>query len=187
MGTTYFKRFRMEIDLAGRDFSQVLPPPGYRFVAWDPGLLEAHAEAKFHSFRTEIDSNVFPCLAEFDGCLRLMTEIMRKDGFLSDATWLAAYEGRRPDAPEFCGTIQGVRDKSGIGAVQNLGITPMHRNRGLGTALMFKSLDGFRQAGLRRVYLEVTARNDGAIKLYRRMGFAKARTVYKAVDVVCAV
>ena len=46
-----------------------------------------------------------------------------------------------------------------------------------------KALEGFRAAGLRRAYLEVTAQNDGAIRLYQRIGFVKARTVYKAVEV----
>jgi hypothetical protein len=44
-------------------------------------------------------------------------------------------------------------------------------------------LRGFRQAGLRRAYLEVTAQNEGAIRLYRRLGFVKVRTVYKAVEI----
>jgi ribosomal protein S18 acetylase RimI-like enzyme len=45
-----------------------------------------------------------------------------------------------------------------------------------------KSLAGFQEAGLRRAFLEVTAQNEGAIRLYRRLGFFKARTVYKAVE-----
>ena len=49
--------------------------------------------------------------------------------------------------------------------------------------LLLKSLQGFQAAGLRRTFLEVTAQNDGAIRLYQRLGFAKARTVYKAVEV----
>jgi len=85
---------------------------------------------------------------------------------------------------EYCGTIQGMRDRSGMGAVQNLGIVPGHRGRGLGTALLHSALAGFGQAGLTKAFLEVTAQNDGAIKLYRRLGFRRARTVYKAVEVV---
>lgn len=180
MALTYFKRFRMEIDLAGLDVRDPLMPAGYRLASWDPGLLPAHAETKYLSFRTEIDANVFPCLGEYDGCVRLMQEISRKDGFLPEATWLAVGE----ESPgEFCGTVQGIRDRNGMGAIQNLGIVPEHRNRGLGSVLMMKALQGFRRAGLRRAFLEVTAQNDGAIKLYRRLGFVKARTVYKAIEV----
>jgi hypothetical protein len=170
----------MEIDLTSVDSREPPLPVGYHLAAWDPGLLPAHAESKYLSFRTEIDANVFPCLGEYDGCVRLMQEISRKDGFLPEATWLAIND----EGPgEFCGTVQGIRDRSGLGAIQNLGIVPEHRGRGLGSALMMKALNGFRRAGLRRAYLEVTAQNDGAIKLYRRLGFAKARTVYKAIEV----
>lgn len=184
MNLTYFKRFRMEIDLAalGKRPEPVLPA-GYRWLGWSADLVEAHADAKYRSFRTEIDANVFPCLGDSGGCLRLMHEISEKDGFMPTATWLIANEWPPEEPTDYCGTIQGVVDRSGFGAIQNVGITPEHRGRGLGTALLLRSLAGFRGAGLRRVYLEVTAQNDGAIKLYERLGFRTVRTVYKSVEV----
>jgi ribosomal protein S18 acetylase RimI-like enzyme len=177
----YFKRYRMEVTLAGHDVSPSRPPEGYYFQVWNPALLDEFAEAKFMSFRSEIDANVFPCLGEVDGCRRLMREIVRKPGFLPETTWLLTYR-RGSKRPEFCGTVQGIRDAAGLGAIQNLGIAPEHRNAGLGTILLFYALQGFRQAGLNRVYLEVTAQNDGAIRLYRRLGFVTVKTVYKAVE-----
>ena len=183
MDLTYFKRYRMEIELAGQDLSRVELPADYRFLAWDESLLDAFAEAKYRSFRGEIDSNVFPCLGELDGCRRLMGEISRKPGFLSEATWLIAHVGADRENPEYCGTIQGIRSRAGLGAIQNIGISPGHRDRGLGTRLLFRALDGFRQAGLPRVYLEVTAQNEAAIRLYHRLGFATVKTVFKVVEV----
>jgi len=41
---------------------------------------------------------------------------------------------------------------------------------------------GFREKGIARVYLEVTAQNVGAVRLYQRLGFRRTRTVYKAAD-----
>ncbi len=185
MDLTYFKRYRMEIDLTGRDLSRPTPY-GYRFVAWSPSLLDAFAEAKYHSFCDEIDANVFPCLGEQDGCRRLMREIARKPGFIPDATWLAAMADPRTGEEENCGTIQGIRNRNGIGAIQNLGITPPHRGTGLGTSLLFQALRGFRRAGLNRVFLEVTAQNEGAIRLYSRLGFATVKTVFKTVEMACS-
>jgi ribosomal protein S18 acetylase RimI-like enzyme len=182
MGLTYFKRFRMEIDLNGRPLAAPSVPAGYRLLAWDDSLLEAHAEAKYHSFRGEIDSNVFPCLGDWLGCQRLMQEIRDKQGFLPAATWLVAH-GSAEGGYEYCGTIQGIRDYAGMGAIQNLGVTPEHRGRELGTCLLIRALGGFQGAGLRRAFLEVTAQNHDAIRLYQRVGFSKARTVYKAVEV----
>jgi hypothetical protein len=183
MGLTYFKRYRMEIDLFGRDFSRPPPPSGYCFLPWHRSLLEAHADVKFRSFRDEIDANVFPCFNDLAGCQRLMAEISRKQGFLPGATWLAAALDRDGTHRDYCGTIQGVRDPTGVGAIQNLGITPGHRNLSVGTCLLFRALEGFCRAGLGRVYLEVTADNQGAIRLYRRLGFRTVKTVFKVSEV----
>lgn len=185
MPLTYFKRYRMEYDLA----TPVAPSPepeGYRLIPWRTSLLDAHAESKYQSFRFEIDANVFPCLGEREGCRRLMGEIARRPGFLPEATWLIAWCPLEGDALEYCGTIQGIRDRTNLGSVQNLGITPPHRGRRLGTCLLMKALEGFQQACLDRAYLEVTAQNTGAVRLYERLGFRTVKTVYKAVEVAYA-
>ena len=184
MGMTYFRRFRMEISLQAPLFASPPLPPDYHLVAWSSGLVDAHAEAKFHSFSYEIDANVFPCLGEREGCLRLMREIAKRDGFLREATWLLVHESGADDF-DYCGTVQGVRDAD-FGAIQNLGITMSHRGHGLGTHLLHRSLRGFQEAGLKKAYLEVTAQNTGAVKLYHRLGFRRVKTVYKAADVAYA-
>jgi RimJ/RimL family protein N-acetyltransferase len=182
MDLAYFKRFRMEIKLAGYDLRPPPLPSHYYFLPWEESLLDAFARAKYRSFRNELDANVFPCLAEFEGCRRLMSEIVRKPGFLPEATWLVVCSPGGRHRPEYCGTVQGIRDPHGLGAIQNLGTAPEHRNVGLGTSLLVQALAGFRQAGIQRVYLEVTAQNQAAIRLYRRVGFVTIRTVYKAVE-----
>jgi ribosomal protein S18 acetylase RimI-like enzyme len=175
----------MEIDLRKTDYAPQAVPIPYCVTAWEDSLVESHAEAKFSSFCYEIDANVFPCLGNREGCYRLMREIARRDGFLPTATWLLETSGEN-GASEICGTIQGVRDTRGFGAIQNLGITPGHRGLGLGTTLLFRSLRGFQEAGLDQAYLEVTAQNVGAVRLYERLGFETVRTVYKAADVAYA-
>ena len=52
---SYFKRFRMEIDLND------LPPPeplpeGYTWVAWNDALVDLHADVKAHCFADEVDA-----------------------------------------------------------------------------------------------------------------------------------
>jgi ribosomal protein S18 acetylase RimI-like enzyme len=170
----------MEIDL-----QQPLPaatlPEGYAWDAWNPALMKAHAEVKFHCFFDQIDSIVFPSLGSRSGCFLLMQEIARRPGFKPEATWLI----NGPDGP--CGTVQGIRDHRGVGAIQNLGVTTPHRGRGLGQALLLQALAGFQKAGLHHALLEVTAQNDGAIRLYRRLGFRCRKTIYKAVGPEAAI
>jgi GNAT superfamily N-acetyltransferase len=175
MAITYYKRFRMEVDLDGLGPPPRLPPQ-FRFVHWEESLIDQHAEVKFLSFRDELDALVFPCLGDRYGCQRLMREIRRKPGFLPEATWLIACPGG------FCATIQGVVDRGLVGSIQNVGVVPSYRGLGLGRALVRQSLGGFRRAGVARVFLEVTAENDGAVRIYRELGFRKAKTLYRAVD-----
>jgi len=70
------------------------------------------------------------------------------------------------------------------GAIQNVGVVPEYRGRGLGRALVLQCLAGFQAAGVPRVYLEVTACNLPAVQLYRSIGFCLARTTYRAVECV---
>ena len=170
---SYFKRFKMEIDLHGLPSPQL--PPGFSFVGWSGEWLDVHAEVLFGCFQQEIDAQVFPSLGDRQGSCCLMIEMSRKRGFLPEATWLLI----GPVGP--CGTVQGMRERSGLGSIQNIGVLPGWRGRGLGEALLLQALNGFRQAGLGRAQLEVTAQNDTAIRLYRRLGFRRAKTLYKAV------
>ncbi len=171
----YFKRYRMEIDVNG------LPPvalaEGYTLLGWHFSLLDAHAAALYASFREGIDTVVFPSLGDRTGCLSLMAEISRRPGFEPWATWLLVRDS------EYVGTVQGIRERSGLGAIQNIGIVRQHRGRGLGSALLLQALHGFRLAGLGRAFLEVTAENATAIRLYRRLGFRCRKTLYKAVEI----
>jgi ribosomal protein S18 acetylase RimI-like enzyme len=173
---SYFKRFRMELPLTDLPPLPELPP-GYSWLPWSECLVDAHAEALHVSFRNEIDAVVFPSLGDPVGCRCLMFEIARKAGFLQEATWLITSEA----GP--VGTVQGVRDRTGLGAIQNLGVAAGHRGRGLGEALLLRALGGFRACGLPAALLEVTARNDPAVRLYRRLGFRCRKTLYKAVEV----
>ena len=177
---SYFKRFKMEIDLLDAPAVPALPG-GYYWIPWEDGLLEAHAEVMFACFRDEIDSVVFPSLGDRRGCSQLMNEIRRKHGFLPAATWLLA------SSAGCCGSVQGLRDRGGLGAIQNLGVTPPHRGQGFGGILLLKALQGFYRAGLDRALLEVTAQNEAAVRLYHRLGFRRAKTVYKAVETAGAV
>ena len=189
MGMTYFKRYRMEFDLRDWRGDDPSVPENYELMPYHPGLLREHAIAKFNSFREELDANVFPCLSRRDGCLRLMREITSRGDFVPGATWLIRFRETNPKTgviqPYAVGTIQGLSTE-GWGSIQNLGIDPSHRGRGLGSILLSKAATGFCAAGLDRMHLEVTTENTGAVRLYERLGFKRSSVVYKAAEVAGA-
>lgn len=174
----YCKRFRMEVDLRG-DFPQDHSTADVGWWPWDDNLLDLHAEAKHLSFHEEMDAVLFPCFTTLDGCRHLMAAIRDRVNFCPEATWLAIGPHGIP-----VGTIQGIFDvkERYVGAIQNIGVVPEYRGNGIGAGLLRHALAGFRQARVRRVYLEVTAQNSNAIRLYRRFGFRCTKTIYKALE-----
>lgn len=172
----YYKRHRMELDLRHPRPEAELPA-GFYWLPWSPDLLDRHAQVKCACFAGETDAEVFPCLATLGGCRDLMCAIANRDTFCPRATWLVA--GR-----DCCvGTVQGLFDDNGYGAVQNLGVVAGFRGLGLGRALLLKSLEGFAAAGAKRAFLEVTAANVAAVRLYRELGFRSYKTIYREVEV----
>lgn len=178
----YHKRFRMEADLRRWRSPGVMLHPDYRLVGWSDDLAHAHGEAKFYSFRGELDAEIFPSLSKLDSCQRLMEEIRAKQGFVPEATWLVQYEAAGQRFLENSGTIQAIRLSRTRAGIQNVGVTPFHRHRGLGAVLLNAALTGLQQVGVSRVYLEVTARNTSAVRLYQRLGFRRSRTLYKSAE-----
>ncbi len=112
-----------------------------------------------------------------------------------DSEWYDVNEDRDFDAicgpsppvdyqnSQYCGTIQALLSHRGCASIQNVGVTPSHRGKGLGRALLLASLIGLRRLKIRRVRLEVTAQNERALQLYRCFGFRTVRTLYKTVAV----
>lgn len=182
MSVIYFKRHKMELQLdecAWESDSEL--PEGIQFVPWSPRLLNRHAEVKWQSFRHELDSHVFPCLGEINGCRQLMKEIASRKNFVPQATWLACRSVFTTELQP-CGTIQGLRVSGREGAIQNIGVHSECRDLGIGSALLRKSLEGFREVGCQFVHLEVTVQNTAAIRLYERFGFRHVETLFKIAE-----
>jgi len=183
MTLTYFKRFQMELDLAiwssGKDETDEPLAPQYRFLAWNKEDLSRHAKVKFQTFEFEIDAHVFPSLSEYEGCHRLMTQITNRDNFIPEATWLVEFQPDEAATAIAVATIQVLHDLENRGAIQNIAVTPDHRHQGIGTALVKRALSNLKSLDIPRAMLEVTAQNNGALRLYERLGFQIVRTVYK--------
>jgi mycothiol synthase len=124
-----------------------------------------------------MDSQVLPNLSHLAGCQQIMRAIRGHEGFCPLATWLIA------NSEGAVATIQGIIDDAGLAAIQNLGVLPSYRGLKLGEALLVRAMRGFHSAGATRICLEVTARNEPAIRLYRKFGFRNVRTLYKPVEV----
>lgn len=188
----YFKRHRMELDLRHPRPPAELPP-GFYWLPWESSVQDLHARVKFQCFIGEMDARVFPSLSTVAGCRELMDAIVARSGFCPRATWLVAVNGwssgrtggvhlgNGPDVG--VATVQGLLDPDRCGGIQNLGVIASYRGLGIGMAILLRALDGFAASGARRAFLEVTAMNEPAVKMYRRLGFRNYKTIYREMDV----
>jgi ribosomal protein S18 acetylase RimI-like enzyme len=179
MSQTSHKRFRMQISLRNVLLKPPRLPEGYQWLSWRSLLLERHAQVKWRAFKDDLDGRVFSCLGESSGCLGLMRDIAAQKTFCQAATWMVVYQPELNWPASDCGTIQGILRPGGIGAIQNVGVTPDHRGQGIGRALVIQALRGFIQCGMACSVLEVTAENEAAVRLYQSIGFEVIEVLYR--------
>lgn len=129
-----------------------------------PVLKEAFATGDTYPFPPEI--------AEADARYAWME--------VPQATYVAVEEGI------ILGTYYIKPNQPGLGAhICNAGyiVSKAARNRGLGRALCAHSLDEARRLGFRGIQFNlVVATNEGALRLWKRMGFTVVGTVPGAFD-----
>jgi len=168
-----FRPARWYIDMR-RDLREPLPGmPGLgslRLEPYLPGLAEpvrlAHNEA----------------FADHWGSEPLTPEIWMRD-FVGDPFFRGALSFVAFDGDEIAGyTVNYVAESdweaSGVreGWVGQLGVRRRWRRRGLATALLVRSMEAFRDAGLEAATLGVDAENPtGALGVYERVGFRSIR------------
>lgn len=176
MSVPLFPRFHMELQLRGQEFEVPPLPEGFHARPWHPTLLEAFITTHYLSFRNETDARLFTSFQTLRGARRVVEYIVGKRGFLPEATWLIEYMPCGEVGPVYCASIQGAIDSKGHGAIQNIGVVPKFRGRKLAAHCLLRAVQGFQQAGVPVVHLEVTATNEDALRLYRGVGFEVTRS-----------
>lgn len=141
-------------------------------MPWSSPQLSDHALTLHRTFQNEPDIAMFPSLGTETGCRDLLHAMSSLNQFCPAATWLAKHDAT------CIGTVQALIQENGEGEIQNLGVLPSARGRGIGATLLALCLNGFFSIGCRKVVLEVSASNAPAVNLYRKFGFHPYKTVY---------
>tara|TARA_B100002051_G_C16367878_1_gene454321 strand:+ start:82 stop:510 length:429 start_codon:yes stop_codon:yes gene_type:complete len=63
-----------------------------------------------------------------------------------------------------------ITSEENVARVIGFGVDPMHQSKGIGSQCWSVLNQSAKSAGLARITLEVRAKNDGAIRFYRRFG-----------------
>ncbi len=77
------------------------------------------------------------------------------------------------------GFVMGTVERAYEARILALAVEPNFRRNGIGSALTRRFIENFRDFGVQRVTLEVRVTNEGAIRMYRSLGF-EVRDVIEA-------
>ena len=148
-----YATFTMRRPRADVDGPEPAPPPGWRWVALDEGLV-----APVHAALLEM-------FADSPGTTMMPLDTFRRGAFASPPGYHLLLDG---------GAIAGLVRVSVAGQhgdVRILGRAPAYRGRGVGRLILDRGLRLLTAAGARTVAREVTATNEHALALYRAFDF----------------
>lgn len=102
------------------------------------------------------------------------------EGFLGRPGFLVATDGNRVEG--YVVSDVTPNHGRGIGHVKDIAVHPDRRGRGIGSALLARSIGVLEAHGAASVKLEVRDSNEGAKHLYRESGFEPVRRVPRYYD-----
>jgi ribosomal protein S18 acetylase RimI-like enzyme len=87
-----------------------------------------------------------------------------------------------PDAGEVEAAVLATELGPGTGHIAQVAVDPTARRRGVGTALLVRTIEAFAAAGCERVTLLVSEANQRAAAIYERLGFRDSAAFVVAVN-----
>lgn len=144
--------------------------PGMQFSPWSESLTEAASELLALAYRGHVDSRINDLYASLPGARCLVAQTT-KPGVSSRFLAPASIAARDPRSTGLQGLSLGSLVGDEVGHVNQLCVDPRARGRGLGTELLRRSIDALARAGCTAASLTVTKSNEGAVRVYERVGF----------------
>ncbi len=174
MRIRYVKRVRMSLALSEFQASERDLPADITLASWRDSLLDVHARVLHAAFCNDLDGRFFPTFRQYEACKGLVeataySQRWFKPGWLLLGSRASVDESGVPT--RFYGAVHTTKTDRRVGEIQNISVLPGSRRRGYGRALLIGALLAFQRSRFKRVDLDVTALNFGALRLYLGIGF----------------
>ncbi len=147
---------------------------GIRIRPWRESHFDDSAKLVASAYRGHVDSEINDQYRSPAGARRFLANIVEYPGcgIFFPAASFSAFDA---STGSLCGISLASLVAPDSGHVTQLCVAPSHRNAGLGAELLCRSLLSFAAHGCQSASLTVTDANQGALRLYERMGFVRRR------------
>ena len=169
----YFLCRSLQVDHCGLP---ARPASSFRILPWNYSYFTSAAEVVFDSYRGSGDVEICHDYQSLRGCIRFLRNLLESPGCgsFSQETSFVAIDERGTLLAVLMTSIIGPR----TGMIPQVSVRRDRQGNGLGTLLLATYFERARQIGLKRVALSVSEANDGAFKLYSRLGFEEAKSFH---------
>jgi len=151
-------------------------PEGIAIAPWTEAQQDDSARLVAAAYRGHIDSEINDQYRSPSGSRRFLSNIVQYPGcgtFFPQASFAAlASNGAKG---ELCGISLASLVARETGHITQVCVAPSQRGKGIGYALLRRSMLALAAHGCRTVGLTVTSKNTSAIRLYEQMGFSDRR------------
>jgi ribosomal protein S18 acetylase RimI-like enzyme len=151
-------------------------PEGIAIAPWTEAQQDDSARLVAAAYRGHIDSEINDQYRSPSGSRRFLSNIVQYPGcgtFFPPASFAAfASNGAKG---ELCGISLTSLVARETGHITQICVAPSQRGKGVGYALLRRSMLALAAHGCRTVGLTVTSKNTSAIRLYEQMGFTDRR------------
>src|SRR6185312_3640082 len=151
-------------------------PEGIALVSWTEAQQDDSARLVAAAYRGHIDSEINDQYRSPNGSRRFLSNIVQYPGcgtFFPPASFAATLSNGGKG--ELCGISLASLVARETGHITQICVAPSQRGKGVGYALLRRSMLALAAHGCRTVGLTVTSKNTGAIRLYEQMGFTDRR------------
>jgi ribosomal protein S18 acetylase RimI-like enzyme len=186
-----YPRQFMEVPAANAFQLAVREPVGIAIAAWSEAKQDDSARLVAAAYRGHVDSDINDQYRSPAGARRFLSNIVQYPGcgtFFAPASYAAVASGGTAVASggaagassndsrgSLCGISLASLVAEHTGHITQICVAPSHQGTGVGYALLRRSLLALAEHGCSRVSLTVTAANQDAVRLYKRMGFTLRR------------
>jgi ribosomal protein S18 acetylase RimI-like enzyme len=151
-------------------------PGGVAIAPWTEAQQDDSARLVASAYRGHIDSEINDQYRSPSGSRRFLSNIVQYPGcgtFFPQASFSAVASGG--GRSELCGISLASLVAPDTGHITQICVAPSQRGKGVGYALLRRSMLALAAQGCRTVGLTVTSKNTSAIRLYEQMGFSDRR------------
>ncbi len=153
--------------------------PNFRVSRWENRFFFPVADVICNSYRDSTDYRLCHDYQSREGCIRFLNNLIKHPGCgtFSPKTSYVVLDSDE----QVCGVLLTSRISPDTGMIPQISVRSDRQGKGLGSYLLRTYFKDARESGLERITLSVSEANEGACRLYNRLGFQKTRDFHAFV------